>query len=346
MTQPRIATLKTWHCIVCPHCGETNRDSSVDHLGTGQTFGTWYCDHCGGSYRGKIIDAEKPEVEITPLPDKCVTTFDLLELPPNHKAVYFVVRGMRFSQHENGGRDPNDWSYYYEEHSCPTYWLRKTVAVVTDKDPDPHGFLRFVRGVDAPIDPDTQRQTFCLDEEEIFELFPETLEDDALTNPTSVFAKALSGEMNVPVKLLDACDKDTIKEVLTENQFDASTSLDESWLEVSDKPTLLFVDTQTHELQRVLQTDAKEPEGNYTLYAGSDDVANSLAGVLVLSEGMTKGLDTDRIKTHWFFTLRTIEFAFACALGVEPKMVIIGHDGTRLKSCTFLFSDKLPTQPL
>ena len=42
--------------------------------------------------------------------------------------------------------------YFFEEHSCPTNWLRDCVTVIEDGDPDPHGFMEFVRSVPIALD--------------------------------------------------------------------------------------------------------------------------------------------------------------------------------------------------
>lgn len=59
----------------------------------------------------------------------------------------------------------------FEEHSCPTNWLRDCVAVIESKDTDPHGFLTFVRAVEVSGD-------FNADDDDQWAiLFPEAFGD-------------------------------------------------------------------------------------------------------------------------------------------------------------------------
>ena len=78
-------------------------------------------------------------------------TLNLLALEPHDRLIYFVVAGMRY--HERPGDDVDSSRYFYEEHSCPTNWISKTVMISVDGDTDPHGFLTFVRSVPMPTMP-------------------------------------------------------------------------------------------------------------------------------------------------------------------------------------------------
>lgn len=69
--------------------------------------------------------------------------YDILCLPPQNKSVYFIVESLSDS-------DPESKSYYYEEHSCPTNYIR-VVEIITDGDSDPHGLFDYVKTVELPI---------------------------------------------------------------------------------------------------------------------------------------------------------------------------------------------------
>ncbi len=71
--------------------------------------------------------------------------FSLLKLEGKNGPVFFVIED-DYGEHEEGTLQ-GDKAYQYEEHSCPTNWLRDCVAVIEDGDEDPHGFLQHVRSV-------------------------------------------------------------------------------------------------------------------------------------------------------------------------------------------------------
>lgn len=143
------AEIKMRAHIVCPNCG--NGDNfSCDHvlLGESRQFGPWCCKQCGHAIRGQraadgSIDIERVAGE------RLHKTVDLLVLKPQDKPVYFIVEGMRFEYapshpDHDPDRDENDSKQYlYEEHSCPTNWL-KPEMVYHDGDSDPHGLIEFV----------------------------------------------------------------------------------------------------------------------------------------------------------------------------------------------------------
>ena len=131
--------------IKCPHCGIG--EDSVGHIQSGQSFGPWFCDACGGSYTGQRGPDGRLQVEL--YGDRKIATVDVLVLRPQAQPVYFVVEGARYV----GGKPPSfgieeSKRFYYEEHSCPTNWLRP-IMVYHEQDDDPHGLIEFVRSVDA-----------------------------------------------------------------------------------------------------------------------------------------------------------------------------------------------------
>lgn len=133
--------------VLCPHCQQG--ESRIDHIAVGSTFGPWSCDECGRSYKGKRTsdgaDTFKCEGVHTP-------TLDLLVFPPSDKPLYFVIRGLNYSRASwnSGDTSVHDQKRYsYEEHSCPTNWLKQIELLAFDGDPDPHGALQFVRHIDV-----------------------------------------------------------------------------------------------------------------------------------------------------------------------------------------------------
>jgi hypothetical protein len=98
----------------------------------------------------------------------------LLKLEGKDGTVYFVMEHSRY--HSGDPEDETDevnqshQRYFFEEHSCPTNWLRECVAVIVEGDCDPHGFLDFVRAVDVPLEFDED------DDSNWPTLFPEIFE--------------------------------------------------------------------------------------------------------------------------------------------------------------------------
>ncbi len=138
---------RTQTYAICPHCGKDA--GQVDHL-LGRDIETrWSCKSCGGGYRLQFtVDGT---VTVAPTADRTIKTMDVLVLEPQLSPVYFIVEGMRFEPADD--RDEHDSKeFYYEEHSCPTNWL-KPEMVYFEGDSDPHGLLKFVTHVDADVLP-------------------------------------------------------------------------------------------------------------------------------------------------------------------------------------------------
>lgn len=64
--------------------------------------------------------------------------YDILRLPPQEKAVYFVVEAFLPD-------DLETTEYHYEEGSCPSDFFHRLEKIITDGDTDPHGLFEFVR---------------------------------------------------------------------------------------------------------------------------------------------------------------------------------------------------------
>lgn len=129
--------------LPCPHCGKGDHD--VDALPVGREVGPWYCKVCGLAF-SLVRLPEDGTFEVTLRPEtRKVETLDLLMLPPQDQAVYFVVKGMRFEDKKADPyvTDKEHKAYYYDEHSCPTNWLAPEM-VYYEGDSDPHGLIRFV----------------------------------------------------------------------------------------------------------------------------------------------------------------------------------------------------------
>lgn len=159
--------------LICPWC-EKESGCRVDHLCQGfesHSFGPWSCEGCGCKMTGSTSWTEKGHeitVErhgsIVPSFRPCLT---LMKMPGTK--TYFIIGGNRYvvENHERGRTPADHQRYLYEEHSCPSNWMKNVVAVIDEGDPDPHGFLAYVRHVDRG-EPE--------DDEDYREIFPEAFE--------------------------------------------------------------------------------------------------------------------------------------------------------------------------
>lgn len=144
--------------LMCPWCSEQS-GCRVDHLydEAPMSFGTWYCKECRMPFSGKVLAPHKVEVAKDEPRDRFSRSMALLKFDGKGGPVFFVMDHDRYRSGKTQSDEENQESqkYFFEEHSCPTNWLRECVAVIEDGDCDPHGFLEFVRCVDVPNDFDT-----------------------------------------------------------------------------------------------------------------------------------------------------------------------------------------------
>lgn len=112
----------------------------------------------------------------------------LLKYEAEGRQTFFIIDHNRYNAdgiRSSDEANAEQVAYFFESHSCPTNWLSKCVCVVDDGDPDPHGFLKFVRVVDVPqdFDCDCEDSTWPV-------LFPEAfkpgdgVEGVAMADPT------------------------------------------------------------------------------------------------------------------------------------------------------------------
>jgi len=119
---------------VCPWCN--SKGSPVDHLIDGKFDTTWYCDRCGESYALKF---DHGRMWIGKVPGRrSEKTLVLLR----HGSIGLIVEGLKHSE------DPtcSGNAYFYNEHTCPTNYLKYVKRVIDLKtgDTDPHGIFQYV----------------------------------------------------------------------------------------------------------------------------------------------------------------------------------------------------------
>lgn len=152
----------TRNYVRCPHC-EENSGSTIDHLmeeHAERSWGPWYCDECGYPFSGTVTAEGGVTVGKAQSESRFVKYFNLLCLPPQKEAVYFIVAG----RHPEG-RAFEGTQFFYESHSCPTNWLEDIAMISIGANQDPHGLLKYWGS--APFD--QERMDGCnVDWREIF----------------------------------------------------------------------------------------------------------------------------------------------------------------------------------
>lgn len=165
--------------LMCPWC---DRESGcrVDHLYNDQLpreFGPWYCKECRRGICGRVTaPGDVSVLRVSGTFQFVSRSMSLLRFDGVAGPVFFVMDHDRY--HSAGVETDEDRQsnarYFFEEHSCPTNWLRECVAVIEDGDSDPHGFLTFVRAVDVPNDFDADNDN------QWQRLFPEAFAADPM----------------------------------------------------------------------------------------------------------------------------------------------------------------------
>ena len=153
----------------CPNCGDFSK--SLTHIEVGQSFGPWYCDDCGRGYYGKRIT--HTEVDLKSCAGKLIKTLVLLrnddELDlarfessdldlTGYKPVFAIVEGIHVIDNDSKELDFSGDQYFYDEHSCPTNFMRIECFIQGD-DADPHGIWRWVETVAKPDDYEERRRS-------------------------------------------------------------------------------------------------------------------------------------------------------------------------------------------
>lgn len=127
--------------IPCPSC--TKGLWRVDQLPISQTA-TWTCDKCLRT--ANIERVSETDFETIPAKgrkDTPVTvTLRSITIPPITLKLntwkYDHSQGLPQEEYESNER------YFYNEHTCPTNWVREIEEIEFQGNRDPHGVFRFV----------------------------------------------------------------------------------------------------------------------------------------------------------------------------------------------------------
>lgn len=144
--------------INCPYCSDGYHDIT-NLMNTNSTFTGWYCENCGGSI---TITTKNREVEIQKTEEKRIRILVLLK----RNELYLIVKGWKHPDIDYRYGFDHHQEYYYNEHTCPTNYLREAEEIIdmNNKDTDPHGLFDYVMTVPYV---DTANKTF----DELNEIF-------------------------------------------------------------------------------------------------------------------------------------------------------------------------------
>ncbi len=127
----------------CPFCGGSDIEyDNADERSGGQWLCCNICEFRFATAYGQDLRAMWNRRPVLPK-SEAGATFDVLVLQPQTKPVYFVVKGRR-DPADSDAETMERKAYFYEEHSCPTNWLKDIELLSFDGDHDPHGLLEFI----------------------------------------------------------------------------------------------------------------------------------------------------------------------------------------------------------
>lgn len=125
--------------VKCPACNE-----AAGHLYEELKDGTykWYCD-CGNQYSFEYKDGNVLKVESTG------NFFAKTRILLANDDIALIIKGNRYFTEGRLTDDEHD-RYYYDEHTCPTNYMRDVIEVIDlrSMDTDPHGVFRYIKTIE------------------------------------------------------------------------------------------------------------------------------------------------------------------------------------------------------
>lgn len=160
----------------CP-CGPEGEEWGIEHLLDGTvprgTAGPWYCHTCGVAWNIEIKGPPGLTVKLTDSGRRCARTLVILKLDPKDMdghPLFFMTEGVAFAPNETDGGEPvispGQDEYFYNEHTCPTNWLKRVREIAIEGDHDPHGLFRYVETRPFTDEPLEGPELFMQDKEE------------------------------------------------------------------------------------------------------------------------------------------------------------------------------------
>jgi hypothetical protein len=146
-----------------------NKNNTVTHTygkcPNENCHGEWQIDHLFNDYKDRLFKSKWScsqclnyyEISFTFINDqlnfcaestgeKVQKKIVILELPPQEKPVRLMAYVNRYD-HEKilGGND----QYFYEEHTCPTNWIKDVALIENGGDTDPHYMFKYIDTFDG-----------------------------------------------------------------------------------------------------------------------------------------------------------------------------------------------------
>lgn len=134
--------------VICPLC--KNHTFGLGHLlkyienSKPYEVGPWECNSCHEHfnfqlYKDKSVKIKQVERDIKYLP------FITLLKSTHDNPIYLIVKD---NQHVKQGEDVANYAaYWFNEHTCPTNWIKNVEVIIFEEDTDPHGVFQFVRTI-------------------------------------------------------------------------------------------------------------------------------------------------------------------------------------------------------
>ncbi len=131
----------------CPDCEK--EEFSIGHLYEmkADNFGPWYCGHCGSGWVG-LLRGDSLSLKRTEKRARRVRV--VLELRPQTEPLRFEFTEMRLKYGVDDEEDRDTAANFYEEHTCPTNWIRSVKTIYIGEDNDPHGIVELVEFEEVP----------------------------------------------------------------------------------------------------------------------------------------------------------------------------------------------------
>ena len=137
--------------IPCPSC--TDGFWRADQLKMGQPT-TWSCDQCNN--QAHILRVSDEDFQTVPTGKKETPITVILQSVTEPKIIV-RVNAWKYAHSQDLPQDEfvENERYFYNQHTCPTNWLRDIEQIEFEGDKDPHGVFEFVSVEDGHfVDPD------------------------------------------------------------------------------------------------------------------------------------------------------------------------------------------------
>lgn len=135
--------------VPCPNCMEGSWRSGLD-VGYSSA---WTCDKC--HMESRVTRVNETDFEVAPTGRK-QTPVTVTLRSPTTPPITVKVNTWKYAHSQDLPLEEyvDNQRYFYNEHTCPTNWLRDIEQIEFEGDRDPHGVFEFVSVEDGHfVDP-------------------------------------------------------------------------------------------------------------------------------------------------------------------------------------------------